>query len=137
MMNLSEIGLKQNIKSIDDARAILHYYKWEVLGSGIGGAVAQHPKKPYVLKLFTRDPGYKLFLKFIQENEGNRHLPRINRQIRQIPGTEYYYVRMERLTPISLGELYGLYQPEGLFFAWLARDYGIRIGSSSAQELDK
>lgn len=74
-MKLNEIELRRDLES-NDPKLILKKYGWNVLGSGYEGAVASHPNKPYVLKLFERDSLYKMFLVFCRENQGNIHLPK-------------------------------------------------------------
>lgn len=72
---------------------------WEVLGRGSHGVVAQHPDKPFVLKIFSDTSGYKEFIEFAQANRGNVHLPRILRKMKPIPGTRFISVGLERLEP--------------------------------------
>lgn len=118
-MNLDEISLKHDIKSAAKPANILQKYGWNVLGSGVNGSVAQHPNKPYVLKLFTKDYGYQKFINFVTQNTGNKHLPVINKNVKQIPGTNMYYLRMERLKPISQNVLWSRYQPDMLYLSLL------------------
>jgi hypothetical protein len=128
-MHLDEISLKQEIKAGRTPAKILQKYGWTILGSGLNGTVAQHPKKPYVLKLFTRDQRYQKFIKFVEQNQGNKHLPVINKNLRQIPDTPMYYIRMERLIPISEQDLWTKYQPEMLYLTLLGIKNDIDISN--------
>lgn len=136
-MPLNEISLKKEIDALHEPASILANYGWQVLGSGLSGAVAQHPNKPYVLKLFKKDPGYLKFIQFIQENLGNEHLPKINRTIKTVPGTHLFYVRMERLQPISERELWNKFTIEMIYMSLLAIKNDLVIASSTEDKLRK
>lgn len=88
---------------------ILQSHGWHLLGTGVEAAVAEHPEKSYVLKIFNSDSAYKEFVKFVQDHAQNPHLPRFSRYVKRIPGTIFSYVRMEKLTPITKENLIGNY----------------------------
>jgi hypothetical protein len=134
-MNLNEISLKTNIKDLKAPRAILHRYGWEVLGTGLNAAVAQHPDKPYVLKLFESDLGYLKFIQFIEANKGNKHLPVINKTVKKIPGTRLSFVRMERLTPITEQDLWKNYLSDMTYIGLLAVKNDLLIAFSTQRNI--
>lgn len=130
-MNINEISLTKHIKDLETPRAILNQYGWEVLGTGFNAAVAQHPHKPYVLKLFLNDLGYLKFIQFIESNNGNKHLPIINKTVKKIPGTRLSYVRMERLNPISEHYLWKKYLSDITYLGLLALKNDLLIAFST------
>lgn len=134
-MNINEISLTKNIKDLVTPRAILSQYGWEVLGTGLNAAVAQHPHKPYVLKLFLNDPGYLKFIQFIEANKGNKHLPVINKTVKKIPGTRLSYVRMERLNPISEHYLWKKYRSDITYLGLLALKNDLLISFSTQNNI--
>jgi hypothetical protein len=135
MMQLNEISVKRDLKKYGSVASVLEKYGWHLLGYGLMATVAQHPTKPYALKIFRRDKGYEQFVQFCLENKGNRHLPRINKAVRPIPGTDYFYVRMEILNGIDKTQLYGLYKDEALYLALLAKQNHKLISGSASSEL--
>lgn len=88
------------------------------LGHGGFARVFQHPTHPEVaVKVFTDgDTAYRSYLKFAQENQGNKYVPKIlsvhrhvnnpkmrdkDRNIDQLVDDKYSIVFMEKLTPIT------------------------------------
>lgn len=71
------------------------------LGSGLYGAVYQHPtKKDQVIKIFRKDSAYEAFAKHAKANHAkDPHLPKIH-AIHHI-GKDIGYVRMEKLQPYT------------------------------------
>lgn len=136
-MNINEISLTKNIKDLKTPMAILSQYGWEVLGTGINAAVAQHPNKPYVLKLFESDLGYLKFIQFIESNKGNKHLPVINKTVKKIPGTRLSFVRMERLTPIREEDLWTRYFSDMAYLGLLAVKNDLLIAYSTVNNLSR
>jgi len=138
-MRINEIELRNDLISTDVAD-VFRKYGWQVLGTGYEGSVAQHPNKPYVLKLFYKKSLYKEFIAFCLANRSNIHLPkfytgseaasmtsatiqeaavkdpRLAGVILEIPGNtsdiKLSAVRMERLIPISENTLKFKYAPE-------------------------
>jgi hypothetical protein len=100
-MNLNEIELTKHFRTIFIPRKILKAAGWEVLGSGVDAAVARHPNREYVLKLFPSDNPYIHFVEYAQQHKENPPVPRFSRYVRSVPGTDWSYVRMEELTPIG------------------------------------
>lgn len=115
-MHITEITLTHELKSattkLDHARAlkkILTRHGWKSLGTGAEAAVAMHPQKAYVLKIFNSDSRYTQFVQFVQAHATNPHVPRFSRYVRQIPGTEFSYVRMEKLQKVTHAQLLNTY----------------------------
>lgn len=107
-MQIDELTLTHELKAAGDEwdappalKKILSRHGWESLGTGAEAAVAEHPQKAYVLKIFNSDSNYVNFVKFVQRHTANPHVPRFSRYVRQVPGTEFSYVRMEKLQPIT------------------------------------
>ena len=122
--------MKKDIQDLYQPANILGKYGWDVLGTGLSAAVAQHPTKPYVLKLFKSDIRYLKFIEFVEQNAGNKHLPHINKTVKKIPGTHLSYVRMERLNPITITDLQNTYYPEIMYLGLLAIKNDLMITSS-------
>lgn len=72
-----------------------------------------------MLKIFPSDSAYVKFVEFVQSHSGNPHLPRFSRYVRPVPGTEFSYVRMEKLQKVTLPQLLNKYA------AYLAEMVGI------------
>ena len=134
-MQIRELTLKTDINTLDDPAKVLKKYGWNVIGVGMEAAVAEHPNKSYVLKLFEDDSNYKAFVQFAVNHRGNPHVPVFFRGIETrdltkideksnisiqglmstIPGTDYSYVRMEKLSRITEKDLVKKYTPEMMF----------------------
>lgn len=112
-MQLSELQISKDLKYLSPSithhtavlSSILEKHGWHLLGKGFEAAVAEHPEKSYVLKIFPSLSKYGDFVKFVQNHANNVHLPRFSRYVKQIPGTVYAYVRMEKLAAISKEKL--------------------------------
>lgn len=130
-MKISELQLKKDIQQLKNPEDVLRKYGWKVIGIGMEAAVAEHPNKNYVLKLFEDDSNYKAFVRFALQHKGNPHVPvffkgsetkelAINERssvnipgiMSTIPGTDYSYVRMEKLAKITEKDLIAVYSPE-------------------------
>lgn len=73
---------------------------WKPIGSGYWAKVFTHPSKPYVLKIFMDDPYYLTYLKIMQANQKNPHVPKIiGRPVKITPTVNA--VRLEKLTPLT------------------------------------
>lgn len=109
-MKIDELQLSKDLQNLLP-RQILAKYGWNLLGSGIFGAVAEHPNFNYVLKLFTKDPSYEKFIEFVN-NHPNVHLPKISKSIRKLPGNNRYsYIGLEKLKPATDVKLDTTYFP--------------------------
>ncbi len=116
-MQLSEITISKDLKYVTPhmrnhstmLASILEKHGWHLLGTGFEAAVAEHPQKAYVLKIFKSDSKYGHFVKFVQMHAQNPHLPRFSRYVKPVPGTNYSYVRMEKLNPVDVTELMNHY----------------------------
>jgi len=141
-MRLHEIenktGLRAQLRSMTP-KQVLASRGWEILGSGFEGSVAQHPSKPYVLKIFDSDSLYKEFIAFCRARPNNPHLPRfytgneaakmagaaaeieeddeprkdprLAGMVLELPGKKSA-VRMERLKPITEQLMLFKFRPE-------------------------
>lgn len=94
---------------------VFDHYGWELLGHGREGYVALNPQKGYAFKIWPATSRYTNFVKFARANE-NPHFPRFYREPRQIPGTSFNYMAMEKLEPLQGNELLHGYFPEMLWF---------------------
>lgn len=91
----------------DTLRDKLEYNGWMYLGSGAYGAVYEHPRKNYVLKLY-QDRGYRTFLNFLESEQGNPNVVMIKRNIFKDSGDAYTsdhgeLVALEKLEPFPYG----------------------------------
>lgn len=133
-MKLDELQITKDTKVWGTRpQSILAQYGWTVLGAGFEGAVAEHPQKKYVLKLFNADSKYIDFInKIVKPNHGNPHLPRMDRFVRSIPGAPYFrYVRMEKLNPIPNDTvLVDDFLPEMIMSSIICKRFGKWFGIS-------
>ena len=97
MINLQELRITKDLKSNDHINDIIKRTGWKILGSGTEGIVCEHPSKKYVLKIYQNTSRYNQFVEYAQKNQSNPHLPKFSRFVREVPGTRYNYVRMEKL----------------------------------------
>lgn len=101
VMQINELEISRKLKRSmggSDLANVLHQNGWTPLGHGFEAGVAEHPRKSYVLKIFPKDSAYVHFVHMVQSHPQNPHFPRFSRYVRPVPGTEYAYVRMEKLT---------------------------------------
>jgi hypothetical protein len=85
-------------------------FRWKLKGTGAEALVAQHPHKPYVLKLFPTGSRYVQFVDYVQAHQTNPHLPKFGKYVRTLPVTHKFdiapgrwsYVTMEILQPVSV-----------------------------------
>lgn len=116
-MHITELTITNQLRDVvqshfnhaDALKKILTRHGWKSLGTGAEAAVAMHPQKAYVLKIFNSDSQYVHFVEFVQAHQSNPHLPRFSRYVRQVPGTEFSYVRMEKLHKVTQSQLLTTY----------------------------
>lgn len=143
-MKLSELTITQQMRQAhQDAhkmappealKSILAKNGWRSLGFGVEGAVAEHPQKAYVLKIFTEESAYKHFVEFVQHNSTNPHLPRFSRYTRQVPGLPYLYVRMEKLTKISESTLLKRFMNHLLMMSVMGQSHEVDMLQSDLED---
>jgi hypothetical protein len=73
-------------------------YGFDLIGSGINGAVFSHPAYSYVLKVYRNDQGYDEFVHFMLSNKGNKYVPKIKGNPLRI-NSIFKAVRLETLVP--------------------------------------
>jgi len=102
IMHINELEIGRKLKRFgmggSDLANLLRLHGWTPLGFGYEAGVAEHPRKSYVLKIFPRNSYYVHFVHMVQDHADNPHFPRFSRYVREIPGTQFAYVRMEKLT---------------------------------------
>ena len=133
-MNLDEITFSKQIRDVpawninaqEKLKKILVQHGWKSLGVGAEGTVAMHPAKAYVLKIFNDESKYTNFVEFVQANQSNQHLPKFSRYVRKVPGTNYLYVRMEKLLRVTHSQLAAPYLPYLLAMAAIGQHSGIQ-----------
>ena len=109
-MNIFEIELGKQLRQMSQHSVghqladLLKSYGWKVLGRGSEAAVAEHPREPYVLKIWPAYSGYTKFVSMVQTSP-NPHFPKFSRVQSRIPGTGFNYVRMEKLLPVAQYDL--------------------------------
>lgn len=115
-MQIHEITIRKDLNHVPKGRSqspmlssILDTHGWHIVGTGLEAAVAEHPAKAYVLKIFNSDSKYIHFVNFVKSHANNPHLPIFSRYVRPVPGTSFSYVRMEKLNAISQEELIAHY----------------------------
>lgn len=119
-MKLDEIEARKKLQALsslsqDDPIAelgsIFEDHGWTLLGTGAEAAVATHPSRPYVLKVFEKESLYTKFVNFVESHPTNPHVPKFSRYVRPVPGTDYLYVRMEMLQSVNRAQLVKDYFP--------------------------
>ena len=118
-MKIHEISLTKDIQQVRDTMPLIDIfgrYGWQYLGKGNEAAVAQHPNKDYVIKVFESASPFKEFYKICQEHP-NIHYPKFLSKIKIVPNTQNYwsFVRMEKLQKINDSTLLGKYFPEVIY----------------------
>lgn len=93
-------------------RTLLYSKGWKQIGSGANARTFGHPHKNYVIKLYENDPGYDIFLNFIEQNQHDRHVVRIKKNIftrddKSSPGMNA--IALEKLKPVKYGKNFDLY----------------------------
>jgi hypothetical protein len=105
-MNLNELELTRKLKQIRGSMIgskladVVHSHGWTLLGRGSEGAVAEHPTKNYVLKIWPTSSLYTRFVQLVQRYP-NPHFPRFSKVMKALSGTQFSYVRMEKLTKVT------------------------------------
>lgn len=140
-MYISELQIRKDIQNSpqdQDGVGLVKIFGnagWKVLGFGTEGTVAEHPNKQYVLKVFESDSNYKAFVSFCEKHSGNPHVPVFNRYTKEIPGTPYSYVRMEKLEEIQNDELFDKFLPEMVVMLHIAMMHGIKLHPNVATQI--
>jgi hypothetical protein len=152
IMKISEITLTKHLKHVADKSGphvnwserqdaptmlqhILEKNGWHMLGKGAEGAVAEHPQKAYVLKIFEDASYYQYFVQFVQQHASNPHLPKFSRYVKQVPGVPFLYVRMEKLVPIDNATLKTQYMNHLLEMAIQGLEHHINMLGGSTQDM--
>ena len=106
-MNLSELEITRRLKNIrgnnmigSQLQDVVYAHGWKLLGRGSEASVAEHPQKGYVLKIWPTNSLYTKFVEMVQKHP-SPHFPRFSKIMKQIPGTRFNYVRMEKLAKIT------------------------------------
>ena len=91
-MNLSELEITRRLKNIrgnnmigSQLQDVVYAHGWKLLGRGSEAAVAEHPEKGYVLKIWPTKSQYTTFVELVQQNP-NPHFPKFSKVMKQIPG---------------------------------------------------
>lgn len=72
---------------------------FKLLGSGGFANVYERSGYPWVFKIFTGDPAYMTWLKYVAAHQNNEHVPKLRGKPFKINDTTYA-IRMEKLTPL-------------------------------------
>lgn len=122
-MKLNELQLKKDLIAAEEpvpgegfqpgkqVKDVFTKYGWNLLGHGIEGAVADRPNSTQVLKIFIKDSLYRDFVNIVKDNP-NPHFPKFHKYIRDIPGTKFSYILMEKLQKTNPDFLIDNYLPE-------------------------
>lgn len=73
------------------------------LGSGSHGSAYMWSNYQWVFKIFRGDSAYLSFIDYIKQNQWNQNIPKIKGGVIKI-NSDTYLVRIEKLSPLSLGE---------------------------------
>ena len=75
---------------------------WKNIGKGYEGLVFSNPNKSYVVKLFIPTVNSKELLKFIINNQSNKHVPKLRgKPVKINKNSDVLMIRMEKLEPIT------------------------------------
>jgi hypothetical protein len=138
-MKINELTITKDLNAArdpSDLEDIMQQHGWKVLGSGAEAAVAEHPDKQYVLKVFEKTSRYIDFVHFALENQSNPHVPKFNSHVKQIPNTPYNYVRMEKLTKTNNSKLISDHISDMYALVVISNDHSIQIHSSLPNEVE-
>jgi hypothetical protein len=125
-MQLAELEVTKQFQKAVSFADIIEHHGWHLLGRGMEATVAEHPRRDYVLKIWRKGSKYEQFVEFVKQTPSSLHLPRFSRYVRPVPGTNYLYVRMEKLKPINLKQLTDSYGAEILYLYVLGMQKGVR-----------
>ena len=92
---------------------VFTHYGWQILGSGREAYVGLNPHKNYVIKIWQQPSAYNKYVDFVKKHP-NPHFPRFFREPRRIPGTNFYYIALEKLEPLK-DNLLNAFLPEMLY----------------------
>lgn len=92
---------------------VFTHYGWEILGTGREAYVALNPHKNYVIKIWRQPSAYNKYVDFVKKHP-NPHFPRFFREPRRIPGTNFYYIALEKLEPLK-DNLLNAFLPEMIY----------------------
>ena len=115
LLQLDELQITKDIKKLDprvdgsdenqetgySLEDILKKHGWKTLGKGYEAAVAYNPQKDYVLKIYPSNSRYTKFVDFVKKNQNNQHLPKFGKYTKRIPGTNFSYITMEKLSKVT------------------------------------
>ena len=110
-MLLSEIlNLKSDVKFTDAVEAFVNKHGIKAF-KGSNATVID--RDGYVWRTWFNDPGFERFLKYIESNKSNPHLPKILSRVREEPvqfkgmpkGMKIKYVKVEKLSDLEPGDL--------------------------------
>lgn len=71
---------------------------FNIIGSGINGAVYENPNYPYVIKVYRTDHAYDDWIWFSKTNPTNKYVPQVRGNVIRINGV-FNAVRLEKLVP--------------------------------------
>ena len=108
---------------------VFEHYGWKILGTGREAYVALNPRKNYVIKIWRRGSDYNKYVDFVKKHP-NPHFPRFFREPRRIPGTNFYYIALEKLEPVGSqgsqgNRLVKDFLPEMIYMGLAFSDQGI------------
>lgn len=84
-MQFKQFYEQKEQKPYDDFIDFLRKKGWSQIGFGSFGTVFGKSNKNYVIKVYHDDPAYERFLDFIEQNQNDPHIPKINRRIIRQP----------------------------------------------------
>lgn len=102
-MQFKQFYEQKEQKPYDDFIDFLQKKGWRKIGFGAFGIVFEKLNKNYVIKVYYNDPAYDRFLDFIEQNQNDPHIPKINRRIIRQPkdsrdfNYDYGVVAIEKL----------------------------------------
>lgn len=79
-------------------------YSFSRLGDGLYGVTYKSVNYPYIIKIWRNDEGYDYWLRFVTTNQQNPWVPKVKGRPTKIPGSDYTFIRLELLEPVTRSE---------------------------------
>lgn len=113
---------------VSKIETIIKKYGWNFIDRGNEAAIAMHPNKKYVLKIFLYNSKYKDFVKLVQKDPSNPHFPKFFGPMKKIPFSSYFYsIKMEILKPFNIIDSLPYHVNELAYLAEQCNESGLNL----------
>lgn len=97
--NFDKVFSSYDPVTMEKLTQLLKQYGWDQVGFGYYATVYEHPRYPYVVKIFVNDTAYAEYFTIMKENQGNPHVPKIRGNFMHV-GDVGFAVRLEKLEQV-------------------------------------